>query len=50
MKNSAIALMIMSVVGLSACSQGWYDNSKHKTSYKKPITHKVQPHQKAPQH
>ena len=49
MKNLTIAFLILSVVGLSACSQGWYDHGKHK-DHKKPITHKVKPHQKAPQH
>lgn len=49
MKNLTIALVVMSVIGLSSCSQGWYDHGKHK-DFKKPITHKVKSHQKAPKH
>ncbi|MCP4522535.1 MAG: hypothetical protein GY827_12715 [Cytophagales bacterium] len=48
MKKLTIIGLVVAIAGLSACNQGWYDGKTHKTSYKKPITHKVKPHQKKP--
>ena len=49
MKKVTISCLIISIISLTSCHQGWYDGSKHKTT-KKPITHKVKPHQSAPKH
>ncbi len=48
MKNFTIACLVLSIIGLSSCNQGWFDGSTHKNTYKKPITHKIHPHQKEP--